>query len=251
MKKRFTLIELLVVIAIIAILAGMLLPALNSARERGRASKCISNMKNFSLMFFMYADEYGGFFPDRVHIGKVSQDGSGGGTMDAYYWQNLLIQIYQGVRTARRSRLTYCPSEKIPEGNWVGTFYGANNNIISGYDKNKTEAQNWMRRDPGKVGSFPKPAKTALLVENYGHGDYYLNVTYDPSAANTSSARAANFRHNKKCNVAFVDGHVAATEKKRVPCIESYPSAAFYQLQNTFFNLGIKKSGGGTINKDL
>ena len=58
MKKQFTLIELLVVIAIIAILATILMPALSSARERGKQATCINNMKSFGTAIAHYADDF-------------------------------------------------------------------------------------------------------------------------------------------------------------------------------------------------
>ena len=97
--KPFTLIELLVVIAIIAILAAILLPALQSARERGRSASCISNLKQFGTAVHQYVEDNQGWMP--IHRNYVPE----------YTWHYKLSKYLAVSPELPLPGIYFCPSE--------------------------------------------------------------------------------------------------------------------------------------------
>lgn len=104
-KRSFTLIELLVVIAIIAILASMLLPALNKARDKAHTAKCLSNLKQHAYALQQYANDFRDYAPSQTQCTQPWQAGNRNG----YLWnrdKGEAIDTY----ISSKSKAFYCPT---------------------------------------------------------------------------------------------------------------------------------------------
>ena len=108
MPKKFTLIELLVVIAIIAVLASILLPALNKTMEKGRSISCVNNLKQLGIAMLMYTDDYDNFFPIKA-----------AGAEHRFCWSRLIAEPYfnitfsTGGNPKTSTKAFHCPSGRI------------------------------------------------------------------------------------------------------------------------------------------
>ena len=230
-QKRFTLIELLVVMAIIAILAGILMPALSSARERSRAVKCQGNIGQLAMVFNFYGEDSGGYLPCLDNLGGAGAKNSKGEVIDAKSWLNDTVRRYLGKIDASKQpvEVLRCPDETAKEE--ITTNYGLNYLIAT------RRVGQGIKRE-----THLRPAGTAMIVENFGHLCYYPAVINESKQHCTGSSygknRAAYFRHNERAATAFLDGHTEMRKRETVPCLEAFPSESAESLENTVFNKG-------------
>lgn len=220
-RDRFTIIELLVVIAIISILASLLLPALNAAREKARCIQCISQVKTMGTYVGFYQNDYDGFLAPP--IGNNEQPAVPNYYIYNYHWDYVFARNYvtngDSMQISNKKfKIFWCPSDP-------SSYPRKKEDHVIRPPRSYSFLIGWSRCTEGGKSAYVKngrvrtPSESIYLTEhNYESSTKYNEsvVGYNVSVGETGlwSSKNVGLHHANKtqASVLLLDGHAVTTK---------------------------------------